>query len=905
MSGRGPAARHVVVSGDTTMDWNLARSRTVQSDGAPGSALDSARLCGERGGAALLADLVAAALASLDDERGLEIHGPAVPNAVYMRRAREFHHSYALWSPYPYSLGVSSTAEPAAWRVETFLGLDRARPSSGGRSQRPAVADPESADLVVLDDAGLAYRELGTAGWPRALVTGRARWFLVKMARPVAQGPLWEALAAFADRLVAVLSVDDLRRSEVQISRGSSWERTAQDLAWELVHNLRINSLARAAHVVVSFDTAGAFVLSRRAGDDGEAKSPRSTLLFDPLHTEGSWTASHPGGMIGYTSCLVAAMARQLVAAPRHPDIMLAAHRGLAAMRTLHRAGYGQRGTTASDVELSFPLAEVAREIASEERPFAEIDVRDPTLRKVGAGPWTILEDRYPHGLEQLAEEIVLRGPEAAIAGVPIGRFGELATVDRQEIESFRAVRGLIGQYLATPGSPAPLSIAVFGAPGSGKSFGVVQVAKSLAADRIDRPLTFNMSQMRRPEELVDAFHQVRDVGLKGLVPLVFWDEFDAALDGQPLGWLAHFLAPMQDGQFQEGQITHPIGRAIFVFAGGTRSSLRDFSHRPAGELEPFKRVKGPDFVSRIKGFVDVLGPNPRSGEPAGDPFFVVRRAILLRSLLRRRYPALFVPEPGAERLQIDGGVLRALLGVGRYEHGARSMESIVAMSQLAGRRAFERSALPSEVQLDLHVDGREFLSLVQRIELEGALLERLARAAHEVFCEALRERGYRFGARTDERRRLHSSLRPFEELPEEEREQCRGNARDIPNKLAAAAYVMMPARINAPPFQFPGPDLDRLAEMEHERWMAAKLAAGWRWAKATDKARRLHQDLLPWARLDAGERERRYGDVAARVGRGTLSETAKEKDRSLVRDIPRILAKVGYTVVATRTSPP
>ena len=66
----------------------------------------------------------------------------------------------------------------------------------------------------------------------------------------------------------------------------------------------------------------------------------------------------------------------------------------------------------------------------------------------------------------------------------------------------------------------------------------------------------------------------MRDLGLSGKLPLVFWDEFDTALEGQPLGWLRYFLAPMQDGAFQDGQITHPIGRAIFVFAGGTAERM-------------------------------------------------------------------------------------------------------------------------------------------------------------------------------------------------------------------------------------------------------------------------------------------------------------------------------------------
>jgi hypothetical protein len=65
------------------------------------------------------------------------------------------------------------------------------------------------------------------------------------------------------------------------------------------------------------------------------------------------------------------------------------------------------------------------------------------------------------------------------------------------------------------------------------------------------------------------------------------------------------------------------------------------------------------------------------------------------------------------DRLAIDPGVLRAFLGVGTFVHGARSMESIVDMSALAGLLRFERSALPAPHQLGLHVDPDEFLRLV------------------------------------------------------------------------------------------------------------------------------------------------------------------------------------------------
>ncbi len=88
----------------------------------------------------------------------------------------------------------------------------------------------------------------------------------------------------------------------------------------------------------------------------------------------------------------------------------------------------------------------------------------------------------------------------------------------------------------------------------------------------------------------MSAFHQVRDIGLSGKFPLVFWDEFDTSLAETPLGWLRYFLAPMQDGKFQEGQISHPIGRAIFVFAGGTSSSMAEFDK---GTDEAFKVSQG------------------------------------------------------------------------------------------------------------------------------------------------------------------------------------------------------------------------------------------------------------------------------------------------------------------------
>jgi len=433
-------------------------------------------------------------------------------------------------------------------------------------------------------------------------------------------------------------------------------------------------------------------------------------------------------------------------------------------------------------------------------------------------------------------------------------------------------MRNLVAEYSVQKEVKRPLSIAVFGSPGSGKSFGVTEMAKSLLPGQIE-PITFNLSQFDSDEELLFALQQVRDIGLGGKIPLVFWDEFDTSLGTTSLGWLRYFLAPMQDGKFQQGEISHPIGKAIFVFAGGTSASMTEFDK---GDGESFKSAKGPDFISRLKGYINVLGPNPVK-ERGVDPYSIIRRAILLRSSLKRSAPDLFEKHDGKDRLNIDRGVLRALLKIGEYKHGARSIESLLAMSRLTGKRAFERSSLPPESQLNLHVDGKSFLALVQQIELEGPMLECLAEAAHDVFCEGMRARDFHYGPTNDEQLKTCDTLMAYAELPEAMKEANRLNVRDIPVKLASAGYIMIPARSNEPAFEFPGDHLEVLARAEHERWMHSKFDDDWKPAPETDKPRKLHKSLVPWEQL---------------------SKEEKDKDRDLVRGIPVILARAGYAIL-------
>jgi hypothetical protein len=312
---------------------------------------------------------------------------------------------------------------------------------------------------------------------------------------------------------------------------------------------------------------------------------------------------------------------------------------------------------------------------------------------------------KWPAVPADLAIKIALEGATAVKdPRLPWAHFGAMTAFDPLEIDGLRSLQDLLDGYLRSE-EVRPLSIAVFGPPGSGKSYGVKQIAETRKHLLAKRQHTFNLSQFSDSNMLVDALHQVRDDALTGKPPLVFWDEFDTGSDSHRLVWLRYFLAPMQDGEFVEGQVTHRLGRAVFVFAGGTARTMSEFT--AALNEEELKRAKLPDFVSRLRGFFDV----PDSSIAAGDdPFPRLRRAIVLHELMTRAWPNLVKDK----RVRMQPALVSAFLGVTKYRHGMRSLEAIIRSSQLHGKRHFAPSSLPARSQLALHVDADEFLGLVR-----------------------------------------------------------------------------------------------------------------------------------------------------------------------------------------------
>jgi len=665
------------------------------------------------------------------------------------------------------------------WRLRDNLGYGDFQYSSfpGTASKDARSLNPH---VLVIDDGGMGFRsEDSRASWPELLTLQAGEppeWIILKLSRPFASGDLWRQLVAqWSDRLVVVITADDLRMENVRISQGLSWESTADDILLEMQTNPVLRGFQASRYMVVIMRGDGALWIE----NPGTQEKRHCHLLFDRERAEGDWEEEIPGKAYGYLSAVTASLAWHLKDIDRNKvdaSLFPAMKAGTLASQLLQKYGHGP---VKSEKPPGFQFSQIVKEmtplryaLSSAKIPWAA--ERGPSNGATTATSasseksqektsWNLLRrSSYAEGFEEplFGPAIhALRDGPSALQDAPCARFGKLLTMDRTEIESLRSLRQIMLGYRGYNESipqKQPLSLAVFGAPGSGKSFGLKQIASGVFGPE-NPVLEFNLSQFKGPEDLIGAYHQVRDKVLSGGTPVVFWDEFDS----RDYFWLQYLLAPMQDGMFQEGQLTHSIGKCVFIFAGGTS---RDFAHfGPSTEPVPreteeecrvrkhFVASKGPDFKSRLAGYLNVLGPNPRQifvdGSGCGtngrwvtdrsDLEFPIRRALLLRSILG------FTKKMENETLEMDDGVAWALLATPQYRHGARSLEKLVLQMRDRGGFPLRRAHLAVRDILELYVGNVDkFYQLIEQFNEFQFQAEAIAPSIHEDWREELHKSG-------------------------------------------------------------------------------------------------------------------------------------------------------------------
>ena len=624
-----------------------------------------------------------------------------------------------------------------------------------------------------------------------------------------------KALAdAFDSERIPILQMAHLRELDFPISRHISYERTVDEFLLQMGTNVALQPLVDRKDMIILLNEEGALVC-----DGG-----KWSLLFTPNR--------------------------------------------------------GERDTLADDADL-YPIYKGMLE-REKEGLMSRVEVPERSMKALVAGisPFCILDEycaNHPGGYLNVAEQIVYAGPEELFRHVPVCHFNKLTTVDMDEIESYHSIRSLFEDYiiqydqLEPTDTLQPLSIAVFGPPGSGKSFGVKQIAAT--CERFETS-SLNLSQYSSAAEMFEALDEALSCQ-KGRIPLIFFDEFDSDLNGKNRGWLKYFLAPMQDGEYTVRGKTRIVGSAVFVFAGGTASAFEAFL--PADELEEesFRGVKGPDFVSRLKGVLNIKGLNPVC---ATDRSHIIRRAMLLRTQIVRRVPGIYNEEGGL--INISRGLLSSLLRVSEYRHGARSLEFILGMCRLSNVRRFTPSCLPLQEQLDIHLDVNDFHQKLTFEQVMGDMVDRYAQTAHENYrkkkLETARKKGYaedriaQIGAAED--------MAEWEELKELYKESYRSKIRYLGECLESYTRNIG-LRPSVPDStdtisELYGPVLEEIAELEHKRWVRDKIRDGWRLGDRQDTDMKLTPELVPYSELPA---------------------KTKEYIRKEVRDVPMQLREIGY----------
>ncbi len=623
--------------------------------------------------------------------------------------------------------------------------------------------------------------------------------------------------------------------------------------------------------------------LDQSAGEEGA----HCKLIFDRKLCEGEWQDTYKDcKAYGFQSALTASVAWTLSEAIKEAqdrkdklavdqaDLTVGLAAGISTKRFLRQYGHGP-----AQQPPVFPYKKAAEHLISEVKKHgknkefsftgAEVRCKGGICHvggpKLNSGDWTILGLVSPWHIDhedkvslEPARRVALKGPDS-LPGVPCATFDKLQTFDRREIDALRSIRRLMLMYRDGGVRKQPLCLGVFGAPGAGKSFGLKQIAAGVFGDKVPI-LDFNLSQFTESDskDLIGAFHQVRDKVLSGATPVVFWDEFDS----NKYTWLTHFLSPMEDGNFQEGQVTHSLGKCVFIFAGGTCHSFDEFDSNR--REKKFILKKGPDFISRLSGYLDIAGPNQRKVKEGSlpDREYPVRRALLIRSALDLK----------DKPLQIERGLLTALLSVGSYRNGARSLTKLVSFIHDRGGFPLRRAFLPPDEILALHVESvKDFHQITRKYAEFYAQADALGPILHKDYLESLK-------TLTPEKRAKKPNDMPWDKLPADVKESNYAAALRIPEILELAGLTLAEGEgSSAEVDKILAENLEMMAEAEHGGWEEQKRIAGWMYSSRRDDDLLRHNCLVSF---------------------NSLSPDDKVYDHNTIKKYPDYAREAGYKIV-------
>ena len=97
----------------------------------------------------------------------------------------------------------------------------------------------------------------------------------------------------------------------------------------------------------------------------------------------------------------------------------------------------------------------------------------------------------------------------------------------------------------------------------------------------------------------------------------------------------------------------------------------------------------------------------------------------------------------------------------------------------------------------------------------------------------------------------------PWKELPDSGRDRNLRHAASITAQIRSVGYELGPLiDWGVPPATFDPAEIERMAELEHERWVEERTRDGWRLGNTRNDGARTHPDLIDWEELPADRQD-------------------------------------------------
>lgn len=243
------------------------------------------------------------------------------------------------------------------------------------------------------------------------------------------------------------------------------------------------------------------------------------------------------------------------------------------------------------------------------------------------------------------------------------------ATLDWPHCVDILRVEDTIRAYSIDTKRKKPLNIVMHASPGTGKSHFVECLADAMKEDGVGQ-VTVNMTSTGGLDDLAGPLDEVRNLKVKGKLPILFLDEFDSNPQNYAL-----LLPLLWDGKVVIGGRTIELGKFVAILAGsmpeiGDALSKARNVKSIAGRNGPKKDhpTKLHDLVSRING-PEMTIPDLDFEDVAAGRCRKVDKVCLTISLLRERF--------GSDLCKVPWALLKFVSDT-KFRYGVRSISNLV-----------------------------------------------------------------------------------------------------------------------------------------------------------------------------------------------------------------------------------